>query len=76
MACSNKRRYYVVSNDDRMCYGYNPIGRLTVIENLPWSKPYLFYGVKQARAVATKLGYMVKYWPGRVTVNHPSDNAE
>ena len=76
MACHNRRRYYVCSEDNGMCYGYNKIGSLTVIENLPWSKPYLFYSIKRARRIADKLGYMVKYWPGQVTVNSPSDNAE
>ncbi len=75
MACNRNVRYYVVSNNGKMMYGYNKIGDRTVIDNLPWTKPYLFYGVKQARKIAEKLGYRVCHYPGRVRVNHPSDNS-
>ncbi len=74
MACSRNRTYYVVSRNTKMMYGYNKIGSLAVIENLPWLKPYLFSSVKKAREIADKLGYSVRYWPGRATVNLTSDN--
>ncbi len=74
MACNRKTTYYVVSKDNKLCYGFNKLGTCSIIDNLPWSKPYLFHGVKQARKIADKLGYTVRYYPGKRKVNRTSDN--
>lgn len=74
MGCNRDARYYVVNEALTMVYGYNKIGNLSIVDYLPWTKPYLFYGVKQARRIAEKLGYTVRFYPGKTRVNHPSDN--
>ena len=74
MACWNKRRYYCVSDDDTTIYGRNEYGILYPIENLPWSKPYLFRQVKAARQISEKHGLEVRAWRGPVYRNLPTDN--
>lgn len=74
MSCRNKRRYYVLSKDEKTFYGYDQHGKPKMLINLPWLRPILFFTVGHARDIATENDAQVRYWPGRIYKNDPHNN--
>lgn len=74
MACNRHVKYYLTNNTQQIMYGYNTEGKLDLIFNLPWMRPFLFSSVKKARQVAVKEGLTVRFWKGKKYPNSSDDN--
>lgn len=74
MSCTKRVRWYVVSHGAERCYGYARSGKIGMIINTPWTKPYLFKTMKEARMIAYNNNATIRHWPGKHYKNSVTDN--
>lgn len=70
----NARRYIVINGTRSKMYGYDQNGKLRMIFNLPWLRPFLFATQIDAYVTAQKLAGNVFEWPGEIYENAEDDN--